>query len=574
MLLERIDITNFRGIRHLRLKLDETTVLIGENNTAKSTILQALQTCLSRSLTHRGRIFSEYDYHLPEKDSQPADSEAIDITLRFAEQSENEWPDEVVQILSDSIQIDENDLQIVILRVRSKYDNAIDDFATTWDFLDLAGNELTNAKSPRNIISLQQLTPVFYLEALRDSAQEFRPRSQFWGPFVRSLKIDPDLRQSLENELEALNLKVLDAHESFGEIKEQLSNTRKMVPLGSDDPVNIEAVPGKVFDILSRTQVMLTSTTGARLPIGRHGEGTQSLAVICLFDAFLQSKLQESYSEQASPILALEEPEAHLHPSAIRSVAKLLHELRGQKIIATHSGDLVSGVPLLSLRRLRRKDGAITVHQIEEGTLTADEMRKLNYHVRSTRGNRLFARCWLLVEGETEYTLFEECARICGYDLVAEGIVPIEFAQVGIKEFIKLAEQLGIEWLVVADGDDEGAKYIKSAESQIDSPADNDRIHQLAHGNMEEFLCMEGYGSVYEANVSEQKRKDIPADAKQEPLKYWKEVIKVTNAQRKNSKPRNAIKVIEQMEKEGKQGVPAQLREIIECAIGFARGAG
>lgn len=571
MFLERIDITNFRGIRHLCLKLDETTVLIGENNTAKSTILQALQTCLSRSLTRKGRIFSEYDYHLPEKDSQPADSEAIDITLRFAEQSENEWPDEVVQILSDFIQVDENDLQIVILRVRSKYDNAIDDFATTWDFLDLAGNELTNAKAPRNIISLQQLTPVFYLEALRDSAQEFRPRSQFWGPFVRSLKIDPDLRQSLENELEALNLKVLDAHESFGEIKEQLGNTSKMVPLGSDDPVNIEAIPGKVFDILSRTQVMLTSTTGARLPIGRHGEGTQSLAVICLFDAFLQSKLQESYSEQAFPILALEEPEAHLHPSAIRSVAKRLQELRGQKIIATHSGDLVSGVPLSSLRRLRRKDGAITVHQIEKDTLCTAEMRKLDYQVRSTRGNLLFARCWLFVEGKTESPLFEECARICGYDLVAEGIFPLEFAQVGIEKFIKLAQQLGIEWLVVADGDDEGTKYIKSAQNQVDSPADNDRTHQLAHDNMELFLCMEGYGSVYEANVSEQKREDITADAKQEPLKYWKQVIK---AQKKNSKPRNAIEVIEQMKKEGKQGVPAQLRKIIECAIGFARGVG
>ena len=64
MFLEQIDIVNFRGITHLTLKLDETTVLIGENNTGKSTVLEALQICLSRSLTRKGDIFSEYDYHL------------------------------------------------------------------------------------------------------------------------------------------------------------------------------------------------------------------------------------------------------------------------------------------------------------------------------------------------------------------------------------------------------------------------------------------------------------------------------------------------------------------------------
>lgn len=250
---------------------------------------------------------------------------------------------------------------------------------------------------------MQQLAPVFYLSALRDAAQEFRPRSQFWGPFVRSLKIDPELREKLEESLSEVNQQVLDAHESFGVVKEYLSNISKFVPLNTDDPVEIEAIPGKVFDILSRTQVLLTSTTGPRLPIGRHGEGTHSLAVICLFDAFLASRLKDGYLAHTTPILALEEPEAHLHPAAIRSVGSLLQNLTGQKIIATHSGDLVTSVPLSALRRLRRKDGAIVVHQIEDGALTEDEIHKLDYHVRAKRGNLLFARCWLLVEGEVDW---------------------------------------------------------------------------------------------------------------------------------------------------------------------------
>ena len=160
-----------------------------------------------------------------------------------------------------------------------------------------------------------------------------------------------------------LNQKVLNANESFAAVEERLRNTGNMVPLADDDPVGIEAIPSRIFDILSRAQVMLASVTGARLPIGRHGEGTQSLAVIGLFDAFLQSRLAGTYREHTVPILALEEPEAHLHPSATRSVAALLQEMLGQKLIATHSGDLVAACSLTSLRRLRRHCGEIVVYR-------------------------------------------------------------------------------------------------------------------------------------------------------------------------------------------------------------------
>ena len=183
MIVDEIEINNFRGIRNLSLKLDETTVLIGENNTGKSTILAALESCLSRNLTRRSGAFSEYDYHLPERDSQPVDSEGIEITLRFLEQVENEWPDEVLQALAEAVQASDDGKQSIIFRVQSRYDAVLSDFVTSWGFLDLAGNELIAAKATVNLIALQQLAPVFYLSALRDSAQEFRPRGQFWSPF-------------------------------------------------------------------------------------------------------------------------------------------------------------------------------------------------------------------------------------------------------------------------------------------------------------------------------------------------------------------------------------------------------
>lgn len=569
MLLTHIHIKNFRGIEELSLPLDDLCVLIGENNAGKSSILDALRVCLTRSLTRRGAIFEEYDYHLVSSWAEPSKSKPIEITLTFSELKEDEWPDEISQRLSDAEQVDDNGLRSVILRVTSQFDPAVNDYATDYNFIDLSGSALVKAKNPRQLINLQQLVPTFYLASLRDAAQEFRARSAFWGPFVRALELDDEAREELEAALLELNQKVLDKHTAFDTVKERLGKTAELMPLGETDPVSIQAVPSKVFDILSKTQVHLASKTGAQIPIVRHGSGTQSLAVICLFDAFLQSQLEEGYGKFAEPLLALEEPEAHLHPSAIKAVGKMLQELSGQKLISTHSGDLLAGIPLQKIRRLRRRDGKISVHRIEEGVLTQDEINKLDYHVRTTRGSLLFSRCWLLVEGETEAPLLSECARAMGYDLYADGVSCIEYSQVGVEKFIKLADQLGIEWFVMADNDGAGEAYKKSAVDQLAGRKENDHIRLLDHGAMEVFLCMEGFGDIYEATIADQKKDDV--NAEKGTLEYWQQVAK---AQERNAKPRNSLAVAEKMIAGGVASVPKLLQDVIGQSRKLARSAG
>ena len=569
MLLTEIRIENFRGIEELKLPLDELCVFIGENNAGKSSILDALKLCLTRSLTRKGVIFEEYDYHLVDASADPAKAKPINITLIFAEREENEWPDEVSQILSGAEQIDGDGLSSVTLRVTSSFDPAINDYATEYNFLNLSGNPLPKAKNPRQLIGLQQLIPTFYLASLRDAAQEFRSRSQFWGPFVRALELDDETREELEAALLELNKKVLDQHTAFDSVKDRLKKTAELLPLGDTDPVSIEAVPSKVFDVLSRTQVNLASKTGAQIPIVRHGSGTQSLAVISLFDAFLQSQLKEGYGPHAEPLLALEEPEAHLHPSAIKAVGEMLRHISGQKLISTHSGDLLASVPLNNIRRLRRKGGKVTAHRVEDGALTSDEMNKLDYHVRTTRGSLLFSRCWLLVEGETEAPLILECGRALDYDLYADGISCIEFSQVGVEKFIKLADQLGIEWFVLADNDQEGERYEQSSRRHLGTRNADDHIRLLDHGPMEVFLCMEGYGEIYKASISDQKKDDVTAS--QGTIEYWEQVLK---AQQKGAKTRNSLVVAEKIIERGSAGVPQLLKDVIEQARQLARSVG
>jgi putative ATP-dependent endonuclease of OLD family len=568
MLLKHIHIKHFRGIKELSLPLDDICVLVGENNSGKSTILDALRVCLTRSLTRKGYIFDEYDYHLPDATSEPSKAKPIEITLTFAENYINEWPDETSQMLDTAEQVDKDNLRSVILKVTSAFDATLNNFATSYDFLDLLGNPLPKAKKPQTIINLQQLAPTFYLSSLRDAAQEFKPRSQFWGAFVKALNIDAEAQSEIEAALQVINKKILEHHNGFCNIKEKLKKTADIISLGEDNPVSIETVPTKIFDILSRTQVHLSSKSGAQIPIIRHGNGTQSLAVIFLFDAFLQSQLKEGYGEHAAPILAMEEPEAHMHPSAAKAVGEMLQTLLGQKIITTHSGDLLASVPLLNIRCIRRIDGEITCHYIKKGSLTEDEINKLDFKVRETRGSLLFARCWLLVEGETEAVLLPACARSMGIDLLAKGICCIEYSQVGIEKFVKFADQFGIEWLMVSDGDKQGLDYFNSAKKQLKDRKEANHLFNLVHDDIEIFLCNNGFGDIYKKTISTQKLDSITAV--EGTPEYWKQVV---DAQTKNTKPRNAIAVAEKMLAASGNNVPQLLKDVINKALTLARSA-
>jgi putative ATP-dependent endonuclease of OLD family len=348
-----------------------------------------------------------------------------------------------------------------------------------------------------------------------------------------------------------------------------LAKSGKMVPLGGGaEPVSIEALPNRVFDILSKTQVMLSGTSGAALPLSQHGEGTQSLAVICLFDAFLDAQLIGEFGEGAVPILTLEEPEAHLHPAAVRAVGQMLSGFVGQKLISTHSGDLLSSVSLKSLRRLRRVGEEVKVFQLQEGSIGTEDLRRLDHHVRRHRGGFLFAKVWLLVEGETDETIFQEAARIRGIDLFGIGVCCFKFTEIGVEPFIRLADQFGIHWIVVADADPAGNNYIATANGCLNGRAAADHIRQMPAWDIETYLSINGYGQMYVATISPQLQAQNPTTAAVGTADYWQHVV--TKLQPKKGKPTRVAGVLDEMEKPTSPGVPQYLRDVIELAVAKA----
>ena len=561
--ISAIRIENFRGIRRLDLDLDNVTVLIGENNSGKTSVLDALRLCLRDLGPRRRVVFQALDFHLPNASAEPSSADPIRIAITFSECASGAWSDGLVGRLNRNgiLQVDDTGRNHVRLCVTCAYDPMSRDFEQDWSFLDLAGDPLVNVEQ-RALTRLQQDVSYYYLTALRDAAHHFDPKGPFWRPFLRDSHLPVDRKAEIEQKLQEVNDLVVASHSSFNQVQEELRHVQDVVSLATGDVVSIDAVPGRMFDMLAKAQLHLGTTTGAKIPVARHGEGTQSLAVLMLFSAFLKMQLDEE-----APILALEEPEAHLHPAAIRGLWQLMEGFAGQKLISTHSGDFLAEADILNVRRLARGRDGISAFRVHSKLLSDEESRKFNYYIRRARGELLFARCWLLVEGETETWVYPAAARALGQNLHREGVRLVEYRQTDVGLLAKVANALGIAWYCVGDDDNERNSTEPKVTAHLNGAAALDRI-AFPYVNVEVHLLSHGYDDVYARFMPEQNLRRV-TKALGDP-DYWLEYAKHLPSR---AKTQAAAEVAVELDNRGAPGVTPEIARVLTKVISLARGA-
>jgi putative ATP-dependent endonuclease of OLD family len=321
--------------------------------------------------------------------------------------------------------------------------------------------------------------------------------------------------------------------------------------------------------MVGKIQVHLRSPLGAKLPLHRHGEGTQNLAVLMLFQAFVAANLAETYAPESTPLLVMEEPEAHLHPSAIRSLGSFLQNMEGQIFVSSHSGDLVSRVPLTSLRRLYKVNGETKVGYIDSRGFDQDELRAIDYNIRLTKGHYLFSRCWLLVEGQTEFHLMPLLFEIMGFPQDELSFSVIEISQIKNKgePIIKLAKALGIQWAMMADGDSAGSDYINRVLNYLENGESlTDRAIGLIHADIEHEFWHNGYDDFITNLVTESRRRQIEKEAAGDVRKKIQLLIKAA-IKKVKGKPAFARALAAEVNKRGKGAVPQRIKDIISRVV-------
>lgn len=385
MKLVGFSVTNFRSITKAhKLPISDSTILVGQNNEGKSNILHALATAMQLIRQHaigrirrvpppryRGRgIYDwEKDFPIQLQAKKPNGKSVFRLEFELTEDEILEFKAEIKSNLNGTLPIE---VQIG------------EDYAPEFKVLKRGpgGTALSNkaAKIAHFIGSRINLT---YIPAIRTSGAAVRVVEEMLENELSVLEDDPTYQAALEqiNKLQEPILK---------QISDKITDPLKQfIPQIKDVTVTISQE--KRYRAL-RGSCEVIIDDGIPTSIERKGDGVKSLAAISL--------LRGSSERGRASILALEEPESHLHPSAIHRLRNVIEELSQdhQVVITTHC-------PLFVDRNKISTNIIISDN-------TAEPAKKIS-EVRDILGvkaadNLLHARMVLIVEGKEDKQSLEE----------------------------------------------------------------------------------------------------------------------------------------------------------------------
>lgn len=325
---------------------------------------------------------------------------ALDRGIRTSEFSES-WQQE----FGDSIQAEADGKQFVAIRTTAKPDRIKGGYNVERFYLDVWPNaenwQDSRINSKNKMGRRLESIPFISIDAQRDIHNELKEKSSFVGRVLSSIEYGDDDVAELEKMVAEINKEAINKSEPLKRLKTHLDTLNQSFE-GSGQ-TELTPFPKKIRDLSKRFSVHFGESDKSSFSMEYHGMGTRSWASILAVKAFteLMATNHEKEAEPFFPILAAEEPEAHLHPNAQRTLFQQLQDSPGQVIISTHSPYLVGMSELENLRGLIRTSNDINATQLISG-LDPEDINILQREIMRFRGELLFSKAIILFEGVTE----------------------------------------------------------------------------------------------------------------------------------------------------------------------------
>lgn len=494
-----IEIQNFRGIRKAKLLLPKHAVLIGDNNTGKTTVLEALDLVLGPDRLSRQSVIDEHDffrgiYTTVIDNSSPLEQEKNESSQPNVS-SENEAPKIIIEVVVINLTVEQ----------KREFNDVIEfwNYTTNQIIQDADITEIDN----ENITEALRITFHGWYDVEED---DFKGATYFSRSLIEDSK--PMLftkkhkylcgflfLRTLRTGSRALSLEkgsLLDIILRLKEIRPQMwestLKTLTEVPVADDPSLGISPILESINSALNKyvpkewgvtphlkvsnltrehlrkviTAFIATGDGSHAAPFYRQGTGTINMLVLAMLSQIAESR--------QNVIFAMEEPETAIPPYAQKRIVHELCKLASQTIFTSHSPYVLEEFDASQTIVLTNDpDGILLQRPIELPSSIKLKRYRQEFRTRFCEG--LLARRVLIAEGATEHTAFSVvCRRLAELDpdnyssLEALGICIIDAdGESNIPSMAELYKSLGKRTFAICDKQNSSNEALIQAQVEI-----------------------------------------------------------------------------------------------------------
>lgn len=443
MYLSSIQIKNFRCFDDQDHTIEFNsglTVLVGENDSGKSAILDAIKIVLGTTDLGWYRLEST-DFHNEDTTKE------ISIVCKFSNLTSDEQA-AFLECLTYEKQA-EKMVPFLYLHWNCKY---VTTFKPPRSISNLTSGKEGNGPAPS--AEARELVRVTYLRALRDAYSDMQSgRHSRLSQIIQHIptltdgkdEYQPgmDLQElsllgitNLSNDL-LVNHPVLKAVNSSMEeiLSKQLLLKQDEIKTRFEVADSRSKELQKINALLEKLDLSVDNNASSMQ--GKVGLGTSNiLSMAC--ELLLHKEAEKA---NRSSFLLIEEPEAHIHAQRQLKLVQSLEDATAnqQIIITTHSPLLASVVKLGNVIII--KDGK--TFSLAEGKtkLETDDYWFLEKYLDATKANLFFARSVIIVEGPGEALLIPALASLLGHSFTDYGVSLVDVRGIGLRRYAKIFQR-------------------------------------------------------------------------------------------------------------------------------------